>query len=262
MQSINVVVLNRWFFAVFFGIALCCLALAILSFVRWQRPGAGYLLAGSLLYLVGAIVVTIACNVPLNDALAAVDSSSAAAVSVWTNYLKNWTAWNHVRTIAALAAAIAFTVGLSRFGSKMDPAGFGTSSATLSATLPRDPEDWPRFFEQHLNAGDLDSVMMLYEAEACFVTAPGETLVGQDAIRKVLGDLVDSKTHFQSRVVRALTVGDIAQLNTDFEGTAIDDSGKIIPVHNKAIEVLRRQSDGSWKLIMGDPSGREQQNSG
>jgi uncharacterized membrane protein len=76
MQSINFVVLNEWFFAVFFGTAVCCLALAITSFVRWQRPDAGYLLAGSLLYLIGAILVTIACNVPLNDALAAVDPAS------------------------------------------------------------------------------------------------------------------------------------------------------------------------------------------
>jgi len=91
MQSINVVVLNRWFFAVFFGTAVCCLALAISSFVRWQKPGAGYLLVGSLLYLIGTILVTIACNVPLNDALAAVDPLSADAGRVWTNYLKNWT---------------------------------------------------------------------------------------------------------------------------------------------------------------------------
>ncbi len=112
MQSINVVVLNKWFFAVFFGTAVCCLALAITSFVRWQRPGAGYLLAGSLLYLIGTILVTIACNVPLNDALAAVDPASADAGHVWTNYLKNWTGWNHVRTIAALVAAGSFTLAL------------------------------------------------------------------------------------------------------------------------------------------------------
>jgi uncharacterized membrane protein len=65
------------------------LALAITSFVRWQRPGAGYLLAGSLIHLIGTILVTIACNVPLNDALAAVDPSSADAGRVWTNYLKS-----------------------------------------------------------------------------------------------------------------------------------------------------------------------------
>jgi len=54
-----------------------------------------------------------------------------------------------------------------------------------------------------------------------------------------------------------VTVGDIAQLYTDFEGTRVDESGKTVPVHNNAIEILRRQSDGSWKLIMGDPNGRK-----
>src|SRR5262245_4297739 len=39
MQSINVVVLNRWFFVVFLGTAFCCFALAVISLVRWQRPG-------------------------------------------------------------------------------------------------------------------------------------------------------------------------------------------------------------------------------
>jgi uncharacterized membrane protein len=141
MQSINVVVLNRWFFAVFFGTAACCLALAMSSFVRWQKPGTGYLLVGSLLYLIGTILVTIACNVPLNDALAAVDPSSADAGRVWTNYLKNWTTWNHVRTIAALAAAASFTLGLCHVGSKIDPGGSGTPSPTMSATSPDKPED-------------------------------------------------------------------------------------------------------------------------
>jgi len=46
-------------------------------------------------------------------------------------------------------------------------------------------------------------------------------------------------------------------LYTDFEGTRVDDAGKTIPVRNKAIEVLRRQPDGSWKLIVGDPNARE-----
>ena len=114
MQSINVTVLNGWFFAVFFGTAVCCLALAITSFIRWEKPGAGYLLIGSLLCLIGTILVTIACNVPLNDALAALDPSSADAGRVWANYLKSWTAWNHVRTIAALVAALSFTIALCR----------------------------------------------------------------------------------------------------------------------------------------------------
>ena len=127
----------------------------------------------------------------------------------------------------------------------------------MSTILPHQPEDWPRVFEQHLNAGDLDAVMALYEPEARFVTKSGHTLVGRDRIRKVLAGMIEAKTQFQSRVVRAVTVGDIAQLHTDFEGTKIDDSGNTVPVRNKAIEVLRCQPDGSWKLIMGDPNARE-----
>jgi uncharacterized protein (TIGR02246 family) len=93
------------------------------------------------------------------------------------------------------------------------------SSPAMSTILPHQPEDWPRVFEQHLNAGDLDAVMALYEPEARFVTKSGQTLVGRDRIRKVLAGMIEAKTQFQSRVVRAVTVGDIAQLHTDFEGT-------------------------------------------
>ena len=99
--------------------------------------------------------------------------------------------------------------------------------------------------------------MALYEPEARFLTQSGETLVGRDAIRKVLGGLIKAKTQFHSRVVRANTIGEIAQLYTDFEGIREDDSGKTVPVHLKAVEVLQRQSDDTWKLIMGDPNGRE-----
>ena len=31
---------------------------------------------------------------------------------VWTAYLSSWTAWNHVRTMASLAAAASFTMAL------------------------------------------------------------------------------------------------------------------------------------------------------
>jgi len=66
--------------------------------------------------------------------------------------------------------------------------------------------------------------------------------------------MIKAKTQLHSRVVRAVTVGDVAQLYTDFEGTTVDSSGKTTPLHDKAIEVLRRQTDGGWKLIMGGPA--------
>jgi ketosteroid isomerase-like protein len=122
--------------------------------------------------------------------------------------------------------------------------------------LPRNPQDWPRLFDQYLNAGDIDAVMALYEPDAHFA-GRSEIIVGRDRIRVILSGMIGAKTQLQSRVLKAVTVGDIAQLYTDFEGTTLDGSGKTVDVHYKAIEVLRRQPEGNWKLIIGNPNGRQ-----
>jgi len=51
--------------------------------------------------------------VPRNNALAAVAPSSAEGAELWTGYLRIWTAWNHLRTSAALATAVLFTTALA-----------------------------------------------------------------------------------------------------------------------------------------------------
>lgn len=68
-------------------------------------PGASYLLAGNLLYVLGTFAVTMMFNVPLNNDLAAVDPESAEGGRVWSRYLRLWTFWNHVRAFGASAAA-------------------------------------------------------------------------------------------------------------------------------------------------------------
>jgi uncharacterized protein (TIGR02246 family) len=123
--------------------------------------------------------------------------------------------------------------------------------------LPHKPEDWPPLFVQHLNSGDLEAVAALYAPNARFRARSGETIVGRDRIRDMLAQMIRSKTKLQSRVVKAIGADDVAVLYTDFQGTAMDASEKTIDVRYNAIEVLRRQPDGGWKLIIGDPSGRE-----
>jgi uncharacterized membrane protein len=112
MQSINIAVINPLFMVVFLGTAAACIFLAVSSLLRWHQPGAAYLLLGSLLYLVGTVLVTIVCNVPLNEALARVEPGSTGSANLWVSYLANWTVWNHIRTAAALAAAAALTIAL------------------------------------------------------------------------------------------------------------------------------------------------------
>jgi len=51
--------------------------------------------------------------VPLNDALATVHPEGAHAAERWSRYVADWTAWNHVRGLAALGAAALLTVALA-----------------------------------------------------------------------------------------------------------------------------------------------------
>jgi uncharacterized membrane protein len=117
MQSINVVVLNPWFLIPFVGTAAGSAALAVAALLRWGDPRAPCWLAGSLLYTFGTFVETGVVHVPRNDALAKVAPSRPEAAAAWAAYLSTWTAWNHVRTVAALGAAAAFTLAL-RFGQR------------------------------------------------------------------------------------------------------------------------------------------------
>lgn len=108
MNAINVVIVNPVFLAVFMGAALVCLAIGVGAVINWGQPGALWLLAGSLLYLVGIMLVTMIFNVPLNDALAAADPASAEGANLWSRYLDEWVMWNHVRTVAGLGSLASF----------------------------------------------------------------------------------------------------------------------------------------------------------
>jgi uncharacterized membrane protein len=114
MQAVNAVILRSPFMPLFFGTTLASGVLAAIAVATWSAPGSGWLLAASLLHLVGMFGVTAAFNVPLNHALAAVSATAPEAGAVWARYLGTWTAWNHLRTVASLAAAALYGLALAR----------------------------------------------------------------------------------------------------------------------------------------------------
>jgi len=71
MRSINVEILTPLFLLALMGTAALCVAVGVVSVFRLDEHDGPYLLAGSLLYLVGAVLLTMAYHVPRNDALEA-----------------------------------------------------------------------------------------------------------------------------------------------------------------------------------------------
>ena len=113
MQSINGVIQNPIFLSVFIGTALISLVLAGISLWNWDGPHTYYILAGAALYVIGSFLLTIVFNVPLNNALDAAEATTPAGQEVWTNYLTNWTFWNHIRTVASILSTAAFALAFA-----------------------------------------------------------------------------------------------------------------------------------------------------
>ena len=112
MQRINETVFHWTFMGLFFGTPLLCLLLGGLAIARWGEPGSALVLLGATLHVVGCFVVTAAANVPRNERLAKVDPDGGDdAAIVWRDYVRGWTRWNHVRTVACMAAATALVLG-------------------------------------------------------------------------------------------------------------------------------------------------------
>jgi uncharacterized membrane protein len=106
MQTINRTILNPLFLLLFVGTAATCVLLVIFSFGKLPAINAMLLILGAVIYILGSFIVTAIFNVPLNDTLAVLAPNAVASPDLWANYLQNWTTWNHVRTVASVAAAL------------------------------------------------------------------------------------------------------------------------------------------------------------
>ena len=113
MQQINLTAVKPGLMAAMFGTAAACAAAAVWTGVRESSPRTAAVVAGSVLYLVGAVGVTAAYNVPLNNTLAGLDPAAPGTDASWRDYLSRWTAGNHVRALACLAAAALYTWALT-----------------------------------------------------------------------------------------------------------------------------------------------------
>lgn len=113
MQSINREVFRWVFMVLFLGMAPISLIVSGHSALNFNSSAqVAFLLAG-IVYLVGCFGVTIAFNVPMNEALAGMDLSSDATRRYWTStYLPRWTFWNSVRSVACLASSGLLLTGL------------------------------------------------------------------------------------------------------------------------------------------------------
>jgi ketosteroid isomerase-like protein len=75
-----------------------------------------------------------------------------------------------------------------------------------------------------INAGDLDSLMTLYEADACFASQPGQLAKSLESVRQSLCSFIDLKGRLDLKVKRVLQASNLALVTAEwsFSGTGPD----------------------------------------
>ena len=118
MNAMNGAVRNAVFAPAFFGTPVV-LALAALALKLAGRGSAAlWFGVAAAVSLVFGTLLTMAVNVPMNEALALVDipDDRAAAQVIWEDYSPKWQFWNQARTVASGVALLLACIGLTKIG--------------------------------------------------------------------------------------------------------------------------------------------------
>jgi ketosteroid isomerase-like protein len=109
------------------------------------------------------------------------------------------------------------------------------------------PEEVGELFQHYMREGDLDALLTLYDREVAFRNRAGELRRGRDALRQELAPFAAMKAVFAFKIRAVVETGDIALIHNEWKVSAPE------PMAGYAIEVARRQPDGTWRWLIGDP---------
>jgi uncharacterized protein (TIGR02246 family) len=124
----------------------------------------------------------------------------------------------------------------------------------MSITDTATPEALMRSFTECVHARDLDALVDLYEPDAVFEPQPGIVVRGRDAIRTALGELLALEPAMSTTTVQVLDGGgDIALVVNEWSMTGTAPDGSEVRQGGRSADVLRRQPDGRWLVVVDKP---------
>jgi uncharacterized protein (TIGR02246 family) len=119
------------------------------------------------------------------------------------------------------------------------------------------PEECDLLLFEVIETGNLDAALDLYEPDAVFVVSPDQVVTGHAAIRGVLEGMIAANATGKLEAVTAVSSADGSVAFTRAKGssTGPGPDGKPVTTRFHSIEVVRKQADGTWRIVIDDPSG-------
>jgi len=152
-----------------------------------------------------------------------------------------------MKTLAVRIAPLALAVLLFGCTQAPVPAPLDTRAADEKAI--RDTEtEWVKAFA----AKDMDKVLAPYADDATVLLSNAPTMVGKDAIRAGMKDVVtDPKFSLDLKTVKVyVSKDDLAYSQGTYSVTTTDPrTKKVMAETGRYVEVYKKQADGSWKIV-------------
>jgi ketosteroid isomerase-like protein len=207
--------------------------------MRWYQPGRGYASSG---------VPGNAFGVSDDLNLVTLQPASGGTLLTWDDYFEaqdvDTMRGSFDRALVDIADRL-----IARFGGRLIErfAGDGKAAAGPEAAVAR--------LTDAVNRGDLDAAAAFYEPEAVLVGQPGTAARGPAPIRETLRGFIGLRPTLTTTASRILEAGDLALYLGRWRLTGIGADGSPVRMGGESADVLRRQSDGRWLIVVDDPWG-------
>jgi len=117
------------------------------------------------------------------------------------------------------------------------------------------PEETIALFATYLGDGDLASALTLFAPEATFCPDPATVVTGAAAVEEGLRGFFALKPTLTPGSQRVMTSGSTALVVHEWQLNATLPDGSPFEQRGRATDVLQRQGDGQWVLIVDNPWG-------
>jgi uncharacterized protein (TIGR02246 family) len=122
-------------------------------------------------------------------------------------------------------------------------------------TKPDTPEEVIERLARNLSEGDVDAALALYEVDAAFVPEPGAIVHGHEAIREALAGFAALEPKLTGEIQKVVEADGTALVVNRWTLTGTQADGEPIEMAGLSADVLRRQADGGWAVLIDDPWG-------
>jgi len=124
-------------------------------------------------------------------------------------------------------------------------------------TTPAAPAELMTTFAARLADGDADGLLELYEDSAVLEPRFGHVLRGHNEIRPALAELAALRPRLTYHGdLDVVVVGEIALVSNEWTLEADLPDGTVHTDGGTSADVLRRQADGKWKVLIDQPRGK------